>query len=87
MALLLFLPYHFFLKTPDGKPVQPDIVDNGDGTYKISYVPKDVGPHTVTVKYGGDNAGKSPYQVKVVPTGDASKCSIIGRYPLTPSTK
>ncbi|XP_041460317.1 filamin-A-like isoform X4 [Lytechinus variegatus] len=62
----------------NGKPVKPDIKDNGDGTFTISYVPTDVGQYTVTVTYGGKNVPASPFSVKTSPTGDASKCSIMG---------
>ncbi|XP_030827869.1 filamin-A isoform X3 [Strongylocentrotus purpuratus] len=62
----------------NGKPVKPDIKDNGDGTFTISYVPTDVGQYTVLVTYGGKNVPASPFSVKTSPTGDASKCSILG---------
>lgn len=67
----------------NGKPVKPDIKDNGDGTFTISYVPTDVGQYTVLVTYGGKNVPASPFSVKTSPTGDASKCSILGKKPLS----
>ncbi|XP_077979659.1 filamin-A-like [Glandiceps talaboti] len=62
----------------NGKHIKPDIIDNGDGTYKICYTPKDVGRYTITVKYGGDLVPSAPWHVRTTPTGDASKCQIIG---------
>ncbi|XP_006811450.2 filamin-C-like [Saccoglossus kowalevskii] len=62
----------------NGKHIKPDIIDNGDGTYRIIYTPTDVGRYTITVKYGGDNVPYSPIQVRTSPTGDASKCHIVG---------
>ncbi|XP_070558725.1 filamin-A-like isoform X9 [Ptychodera flava] len=62
----------------NGKHIKPDIIDNGDGTYRIRYTPTDVGRYTITVKYGGDQVPYSPYHVRTSPTGDASKVEIIG---------
>ncbi|XP_071491356.1 filamin-A-like isoform X2 [Diadema antillarum] len=91
-GVLASLPVEFTVDTKDagdaeliititdskGKPVKPDIRDNGDGTFTISYVPTDVGQYTVTVTYGGQSVPASPFSVKTSPTGDASKCSIMG---------
>ncbi|XP_071491358.1 filamin-A-like isoform X3 [Diadema antillarum] len=90
-GVLASLPVEFTVDTKDagdaeliititdskGKPVKPDIRDNGDGTFTISYVPTDVGQYTVTVTYGGQSVPASPFSVKTSPTGDASKCSIM----------
>ncbi|TRY85907.1 hypothetical protein DNTS_011928 [Danionella cerebrum] len=59
---------------PEGKPKKASIQDNRDGTYTVSYVPDMTGHYTITIKYGGDNIPFSPYNIKAVPTGDASKC-------------
>uniref|UniRef100_A0A3Q4HHD8 Filamin B n=1 Tax=Neolamprologus brichardi TaxID=32507 RepID=A0A3Q4HHD8_NEOBR len=58
----------------DGKPKQPRIHDNGDGTYRVSYVPDRAGRYTIVIKYGGDDIPASPYRVRATATGDASKC-------------
>ncbi|XP_019734990.1 filamin B a isoform X4 [Hippocampus comes] len=62
----------------DGKPKLPTIHDNGDDTYKVSYVPDRAGRYTIVVKYGGDDILDSPYKVQAMVTGDASKCSTTG---------
>uniref|UniRef100_G3NI02 Filamin B n=1 Tax=Gasterosteus aculeatus TaxID=69293 RepID=G3NI02_GASAC len=62
----------------DGKPRQPGIHDNGDGTYRVSYVPDRAGRYTIVVKYGGDDIPASPYRVRATATGDASKCTVTG---------
>ncbi|CAL8320227.1 unnamed protein product, partial [Gadus morhua 'NCC'] len=59
---------------PEGKPKKASIQDNRDGTYTVSYVPDSVGNYTITIKYGGDEIPYSPYRIKSLPTGDASKC-------------
>uniref|UniRef100_A0A672YRV6 Filamin B n=1 Tax=Sphaeramia orbicularis TaxID=375764 RepID=A0A672YRV6_9TELE len=60
----------------DGKPKQPSIHDNGDGTYSVSYTPDRTGRYTIVIKYGGDDIPTSPYRVRATATGDASKCTI-----------
>ncbi|XP_022597850.1 filamin-B-like [Seriola dumerili] len=62
----------------EGKPKQPSIHDNGDGTYQVSYVPDRAGRYTIVIKYGGDDIPASPYRVRATATGDASKCTVTG---------
>uniref|UniRef100_A0AAX7T802 Calponin-homology (CH) domain-containing protein n=1 Tax=Astatotilapia calliptera TaxID=8154 RepID=A0AAX7T802_ASTCA len=62
----------------DGKPKQPRIHDNGDGTYRVSYIPDRAGRYTIVIKYGGDDIPASPYRVRATATGDASKCTVTG---------
>ncbi|TRY66792.1 hypothetical protein DNTS_009583 [Danionella cerebrum] len=62
----------------DGKLKKASIHDNGNGTYKVSYVPDVVGRYTIVIKYGGDEISTSPYRVRVMAAGDASKCTVSG---------
>nr|XP_061814514.1 filamin-B-like isoform X1 [Nerophis lumbriciformis] len=62
----------------DGKPKLPTIQDNGDDTYKVSYIPDRAGRYTIVIKYGGDDILDSPYRVQATATGDASKCMTTG---------
>ncbi|XP_059165585.1 filamin-A-like isoform X3 [Physella acuta] len=64
------------VRRPDDTYIRPFIQDNNDGTYDVVYTPEDLGVYDVTVKYGGQNAPGSPFNVKATPTGDASKCKI-----------
>jgi filamin len=59
--------------------VSSKIVDNKDGTYKVTYKPNDVGRYIVNVNYGGTPVKNSPFNVKVEPTGDPTKCQISGK--------
>ncbi|XP_022101216.1 filamin-A-like isoform X2 [Acanthaster planci] len=91
-GVLASLPVEFTVDTRDagdadleititdssGKPITPEVTDNNDGTFKIIYTPKDVDSYTIKVKYGGEPVPKSPWTVSTKPTGDASKCDIIG---------
>ncbi|XP_008300395.1 filamin B a isoform X2 [Stegastes partitus] len=62
----------------DGIAKQATIHDNGDGTYRVSYVPDRAGRYTISIKYGGDDIPASPYKVRATATGDASKCTVTG---------
>lgn len=68
-----------FLQDPEGKPKKANIRDNHDGTYLVSYVPDMTGRYTILIKYGGDEIPYSPYRIRALPTGDASKCTVTGK--------
>ncbi|NXN99627.1 FLNA protein, partial [Rhinopomastus cyanomelas] len=61
---------------PEGKPKKALIRDNEDGTYTVSYVPDTAGRYTILIKYGGDEIPYSPYRIRALPCGDASKCLV-----------
>uniref|UniRef100_UPI00358E6021 filamin-C-like isoform X2 n=1 Tax=Myxine glutinosa TaxID=7769 RepID=UPI00358E6021 len=63
---------------PEGRSRKANIRDNGDGTYTVSYIPDLIGRYTITIKYGGDEIPYSPYRIRALPTGDASKCLVTG---------
>ncbi|CAH1264980.1 FLNC [Branchiostoma lanceolatum] len=66
------------LEDPDGRMKSPEIHDNGDGTYTITYTPEQSGNYTIEIKYGGEQVPRSPFRITVKPTGDANKCSVTG---------
>ncbi|XP_039468591.1 filamin-B-like isoform X2 [Oreochromis aureus] len=61
-----------------GKHNQANIHDNGDGTYRVSYVPDCAGWYTIIIKYGGDDIPASPYRVHATSAGAASRCAMSG---------
>uniref|UniRef100_A0A3B3XYD3 Calponin-homology (CH) domain-containing protein n=1 Tax=Poecilia mexicana TaxID=48701 RepID=A0A3B3XYD3_9TELE len=61
-----------------GQFLRAKIRDNHDGTYLVSYVPDMTGRYTILIKYGGDEIPYSPYRIRALPTGDASKCTVTG---------
>jgi filamin len=65
------------IQDPQGNFVRPKILDNGDGTYVVTYTPSDVGTYTVGVKFGGQSVPSAPFRVTTSPTGDASKVKIL----------
>ncbi|XP_031757111.1 filamin-B isoform X3 [Xenopus tropicalis] len=62
----------------EGKPKKAQIQDNNDGTYSVSYIPDRTGRYHVAVKYGGDDIPYSPYRIRAMSIGDASKCTVAG---------
>nr|XP_061813370.1 filamin-C-like isoform X2 [Nerophis lumbriciformis] len=56
--------------SPGGKTVDADIVDGGNSTYSVRFIPHEMGPHTVNVKYRGQHVPGSPFQFTVGPMGE-----------------
>uniref|UniRef100_A0A8C7QVN7 Calponin-homology (CH) domain-containing protein n=1 Tax=Oncorhynchus mykiss TaxID=8022 RepID=A0A8C7QVN7_ONCMY len=56
--------------SPGGKTEQAEIVDGGDSTYSVRFVPQEMGAHTVNVKYSGQHVPGSPFQFTVGPMGE-----------------
>nr|XP_022299044.1 filamin-A-like isoform X13 [Crassostrea virginica] len=64
------------IKRPDGTYAHPHIVDNGDGTFTVSYVPDDLGTYEILIRFGGQVVPNTPLKVNAYPVGDATKCRI-----------
>ncbi|XP_075946069.1 filamin-C-like isoform X2 [Anarhichas minor] len=56
--------------SPSGKTVDADIVDGGSSTYSVRFIPQEMGPHTVNVKYREQHVPGSPFQFTVGPMGE-----------------
>ncbi|XP_030622681.1 filamin-C-like isoform X2 [Chanos chanos] len=56
--------------SPGGKTTDAEIVDSGNSTYSVRFVPGEMGPHTVNVKYRGQHVPGSPFQFTVGPLGE-----------------
>lgn len=67
-----------WLQRPDGTYAHPHIVDNGDGTFTVSYVPDDLGTYEILIRFGGQVVPSTPFKVNTYPVGDATKCRITG---------
>ena len=71
--------------TPDVQPrgpsavYKPDVTDDGNGMYSISFVPWEVGPHNIDVLWGGAHVPKSPFPMQVEAAPDANTCSVSGK--------
>lgn len=57
----------------------PDIRNNGDGSYVVTFIPWEVGPHKIGVEYGGGKVPKSPVSMSIVAAPDANTCSVAGK--------
>jgi len=66
------------IQDPAGNRVRPQVVDNGNCVYSVTYTPESVGNYVIPVKFGGDHVPASPFRVRVAETGDASKVKFVG---------
>ena len=60
---------------PDG-PVDVKAKEMSKDVFNVTYIPKAVGPHKISVRYGDGTIPGSPFKVDVVAPADASKCTI-----------
>ncbi|XP_061523357.1 filamin-C isoform X4 [Phycodurus eques] len=56
--------------SPGGKCEDAEIVRGEDSTYSVRFVPQEMGPHVVDVKYRGQHVPGSPFQFTVGPLGE-----------------
>lgn len=56
--------------SPGGKTEDAEIIKGEDSTYSVRFVPQEMGPHTVNVKYRGQHVPGSPFQFTVGPLGE-----------------
>ncbi|MEQ2174895.1 hypothetical protein GOODEAATRI_012414, partial [Goodea atripinnis] len=56
--------------SPGGKTEGAEIIKGEDSTYSVRFVPQEMGPHIVNVKYRGQHVPGSPFQFTVGPLGE-----------------
>ncbi|KAM4721013.1 filamin-B isoform 2-T2 [Rhinophrynus dorsalis] len=56
--------------SPSGRTDEAEIVDLGQNTSCVRFVPQEMGVHTVSVKYRGEHVPGSPFQFTVGPLGE-----------------
>jgi len=61
------------VKMPSGRSERATIVDNKDGTVKISYEPKEVGAHEISLRYNDEIIDEGPIVFYVDAVGSAKK--------------
>lgn len=60
-------------------PKSPDIRDNGDGTYDVTYVPHSEGAmQTANITWGGKPVPGSPYRTRVRPAVEPNRVKVSG---------
>ncbi|XP_037107046.1 filamin-B isoform X2 [Syngnathus acus] len=69
------------IKDPQGRDNSVEVMmeDKGDNVYRCSYRPAQVGPHSLTVTFGGAAVPKSPFVVDVGPACLPGACRATGR--------
>jgi hypothetical protein len=63
------------IQGPNG-PIHADVVDNGDGTYGVTYQPDDAGVHDIAVTLDGTPIKGSTFHVDILPGAFAANSSI-----------
>ncbi len=53
------------IKGPERSSAQLNIIDNKNGTFKITYKPTSTGTYTMTVKIANENIPGSPFSIRV----------------------
>ncbi|KAF1593647.1 UNVERIFIED_CONTAM: Filamin-A, partial [Eudyptes pachyrhynchus] len=56
--------------SPSGQRFEAEVLAGGAGVYSVRFVPQEMGPHTVSVKYRGQHVPGSPFQFTVGPLGE-----------------
>jgi len=58
--------FEVIIQAPSGEePITATVVDNGDGTYDVSYSPQTAGDYVVDVRVGGESVRDTPLTVRV----------------------
>lgn len=58
------------MTSPGGKTEDAEIIKGEDSTYSVRFIPQEMGPHTVNVKYRSQHVPGSPFQFTVGPLGE-----------------
>lgn len=56
--------------SPSGKTEDAEIIKGEESTYSVRFIPQEMGPHVVNVKYRGQHVPGSPFQFTVGPLGE-----------------
>jgi filamin len=63
-------PFVVKIGGPQEPKIQADVVDNGDGTYTVSYAPDKPGPIKIEVSLEGSQIKDAPFSLSVLPGTD-----------------
>jgi len=67
-------PFVVKIGGPQEPNIPADVVDNGDGTYSVTYAAKKTGPIKIEVSLEGSQIRDAPFSLTVLPETDPSKC-------------
>lgn len=62
--------------SPSGATKPAELVSAGDDTYCVSFVPTEMGVHSVNVRYRGVHVPGSPFQFTVGPLGEGGAAKV-----------
>lgn len=65
------------IRDPKGKTLLSQLEKVEEGAYAVTFVPHEIGAHTVDIKYGEAEVAGSPFKVTALQTGDAKKCKLV----------
>ncbi|XP_067932451.1 filamin-A-like isoform X2 [Watersipora subatra] len=71
-------PLKVYGQDVNGKPINVQVKNDGDGRYNCSYHPKEPIKHTIFVTYGGVNVPNSPFRVYVEEPSKPDKVKVFG---------
>jgi len=63
---------------PSGDAYITDVLDNGNGTYKVTFKPYEIGKHEISVTWGGITIPKSPFKMEICKAIDISTFTATG---------
>jgi len=69
-------PFEVKIGGPQESNIPAEVVDNGDGTYTVTYAPEKTGPIKIEVNLEGQPIKDAPFSIGVLPGCDASKSTI-----------
>lgn len=69
------------IKNPKGELMLAKAEEISTGQYAVSFIPDEIGPYNVSIKYGGQDIEGSPFVIKAHETGEAKKCKIVQDIP------
>ncbi|XP_076447622.1 filamin-A-like isoform X2 [Babylonia areolata] len=61
------------VRSPSGRDIDVDIVDNDDSTYSIAFTPEAPGEYDIEIKYGGNLIPNGKYTAEAVPEDEYEK--------------
>lgn len=64
------------VRSPSGHVCDAELVDVGNDTYCVRFVPTETGEHTVSVKEHGKDVECSPFQFTVGPLGEGGASKV-----------
>lgn len=69
------------IKNPKGRLMPAKAEEKENGEYSVSFVPDEIGPYNVSIKFGGKDIEGSPFIIEAHEIGEAKKCKLVQDVP------